>query len=59
MARKTGLHIILADADLALLPAPMHTGNKSKGGGRTAFIREAIREKAAREAKKSSGKTCG
>ena len=51
MGVKYCINLQLPLAEYRLLPEPLKT-NRSAGGGRCGFIREAIREKAARDAKK-------
>ena len=48
---KCPIHIMLTPEEFAMLPDPLTT-KRQAGGGRSGFIRQAIREKAARDAKK-------
>lgn len=46
---KCPIHIMLTPEEFAMLPDPLTT-KRQAGGGRSGFIRQAIREKAARDA---------
>ena len=50
--RRRSICVQLHADDYALLPEPLYAADRFAGGGINAFVREAIREKAARDAKK-------